>query len=323
MKHEMPSEESGRTPVKLLFAAVGLILSTTNLKAQGQLASGFEGWCAATTYAYEGDGHLNENTPAAFGVKVTTQGFNFSTEEEGDSCIFSNPTPVRDFEAILFDANCSSPHASAMGQDYLMPLRAMLQTATDESNDTTRAFLIMPNNVIVPNVVEELRPCLTFRNSEMHFKLGYEAGFYQPNVRSEAAKYIADLIYSGVAGSDGISPSEIIGLEPNAGDSYLVGTTSCGMDCAYPFIFNVRNGREVKLNLNLRREFDEGGVANFAFTMAHDDGRLLVSWRSRNSECILEEILVEDSTMASKRRHITAAGNYDFLPPSPLSCPAN
>lgn len=305
--------------IPFLVSILGL---STSAESQSSFSYGFEGWCAANDYAYEGEAHLHELANEPYGVRVTTQGFNFSAGEEGASCSFSNPTPVRDFDAILFDASCWSPYASAMGQDYLIPRRAMLQTANDDSTGSIRAFLIMPNNLVLTSVVEELRPCLRFKHSDMHSELGYEEGFYQPDVFSTSAQYVADLIYSGAVERDGKPLSELQGLEANVGESFLVGTTSCGMDCIYPFIFNIQNGREVKLGTSFYEQFDEENVSNFAFSMAHNDGRLLVSWRNRNSECILEEISIANSTTKSIQRHITPSGNFDFLPPTPLSCPA-
>lgn len=308
--------------MKLLILTCGLILLTENLRAQGVLSLGFDGWCAATYYEFEGDGQFNEYAAEPYGVKITTEGFNFSTGEEGASCSFSNPTPIRDFNATLFDAACSAPWPITEGRDYLLPRRAMLQITTDENSENTQAYLIMPNNILLGSIFEELQPCLTFKHSDMHFELGYDAGFFQPNVRSEAVQYVGDLIYSGNAGADGIPTESIMELEPNFGNSYLIGTTSCGMDCAYPFIYNFRNGREVQLSENLQKEFEQEDVANFSFSMANNDGRLLISWRNRNNECVLEEVLIKDDTMSPVRRHITSAGNYDFNPPFPLSCPA-
>jgi hypothetical protein len=209
-----------------------------------------------------------------------------------------------------------------MGQDYLLPRRAMLQTSIDEGTGEARAFLIMPNNIIVPSVVEELQPCLSFKNSELHAELGYDEGFYKPNEFSTSAQYVAELIYNIGPNDIAQHSAEIEGLSPNAGSYFVVGTTSCGMDCKYPFIFDIRSGREVSIETKLIEKFNNEELANFSFTMAHDDGRFLLSWRDRSGSCVLQKAQIQENRLTVQTQHITPAGQYLFDPSVALNCPA-
>lgn len=296
---------------------------STNALAQTSFSNGFEGWCASTNYEYEGEVDLHEAGDYPYGVRVTSQGVDFSTGEEGASCSFSNPTPVRDFDGALFDASCWSPYTSAMDQGYLLPRRAMLLTSTDDASEEPRAFIVFPNNILSPNIVEELHPCLSFKHSDLHFQLGYDEGFYQPNKFSPSVRYIADLIYQEGSGNVAQYSNEIANLQPNLGKHFIVGTTSCGMDCQYPFIFDVRSGLEVSLGQNLTDKLNNEEVGNFSFSMGHDDGRILLSWRDYSRSCILQEAQISGSQLTLQAQHITPENEYLFNPSQPLNCPKN